>query len=369
MTNNWNNSEKIGGNGDCQLLVANKIPIEVYLDGFEVLDFLRTAGLVHSYGGKVTPPNERTLILSRPDRPRGSQWLKFDIRWLYDSIKFNRRQDIGKYLISPVIPRRKPRSQVLQLLNSNRREHHKEQSNETPKEDVPEQHLNSSVLVGSPSYSFLGDKPLNLSPEVHKNQTPTLQSVEVTPALGKMNNDKKVMTSSSNLENNSMNNSCWRFPGHLADVEKIPVAGLDNNYVGTKDFLKSWIHQRSEVEGQKDLQIMQEGESSGSALLEKKSMGNAKDNESLRIVRFTFEDDQKIVKYLIDKKAILRIQGPSIWFEMAYDKILPNRDASTLRFRFEEKLLAHIDQYTDDPTALKQFRAFKPGTQNSMDLN
>ncbi|XP_011308208.1 uncharacterized protein [Fopius arisanus] len=114
---------------------------------------------------------------------------------------------------------------------------------------------------------------------------------------------------------------------------------------------------------------MQEGESSGSALLEKKSMGNAKDNESLRIVRFTFEDDQKIVKYLIDKKAILRIQGPSIWFEMAYDKILPNRDASTLRFRFEEKLLAHIDQYTDDPTALKQFRAFKPGTQNSMDLN
>ncbi|XP_015120992.1 uncharacterized protein LOC107043849 isoform X2 [Diachasma alloeum] len=383
--------------------------------------------MIERHGGTVALPGERTLILSAPDRPRGTQFLQFDVKWLYDSIKHSKRQDIGKYLL-PAVPLNNNSKQTptfekpsevqihdscefeadpRQNVHSHRMPafiNHTEQmkcNDEINSDAIPEAKQSTNALGhasdGSSAFvNFTRDfsesnKPSVLFPEVkkYKSLMPNAQSIDINiiPALSRMdvtddnsraidksiNHKRKDISFFDDInESDAVVNGCWRFASKTNDTEKIHDTEVNYYFEGETDSptTKS-SHPSSDFNDndcQMDVGMTAHNECSETVPL-KPTLDKSVQIDSLRDVRFSREDDLKIVKYLIDKNAISRIQGASVWFQMEYDKILPNRAAATLRYRFEEKLIDNISRYTDDPVALKQFNAFKPGAQDAKDCS
>ncbi|XP_063985328.1 uncharacterized protein LOC135166714 [Diachasmimorpha longicaudata] len=83
-----------------QLLTMEGRQGKFYLDGFAPHDFLKLTNLISSHGGIVMSPDDETIILSKPERSSDiKNSPRFHVNWLYDSIKENNLQDIGKYLL------------------------------------------------------------------------------------------------------------------------------------------------------------------------------------------------------------------------------------------------------------------------------
>ncbi|XP_015123287.1 uncharacterized protein LOC107045499 [Diachasma alloeum] len=288
-----------------KLFTAENSPLKMYLDGFDVLGFLQTAAVIHEYGGQVTIPDDETVVLSTPNLVPGTDFLRFHVDWLHESIGRNELQDIGKYLIPSV----------------------KKSFFNTPPYDASPKVLSSRRnSVKTPYLLLEAEKPPLDAP------LDMLCSKMNSAILAYFPCDSRKI---SQVENNfSLNNQ-----GKRVESEEI----LNMAFINTSPANIAENKKRRASTGQKGF------------TKPLKPVNNT--DISLTTINKTWSsaDDEKLLKWLVNENLLSKTTNSTVWEQMAKANIFaPSRTAVDLEFYFKRRVLPNFRKYSDDPEVLRQ---------------
>ncbi|XP_011301155.1 uncharacterized protein [Fopius arisanus] len=80
-----------------------------------------------------------------------------------------------------------------------------------------------------------------------------------------------------------------------------------------------------------------------------------------RRIKYTKEDNQKMIRYLIDNDLINKSTSLHVWIKFSIKKILRNStpSAKSLQRHFEDQVIFNFEKYTDDPIAIEAFKKIR----------
>ncbi|XP_011311816.1 uncharacterized protein [Fopius arisanus] len=84
------------------LFFINERPMKFYLDGYANHEINEIAKIIEAFGGKLSAPDVNTIIFSEPGRPITTEYSRYHIQCLHDSMVARKFQDLEQYRI-PVI--------------------------------------------------------------------------------------------------------------------------------------------------------------------------------------------------------------------------------------------------------------------------
>ncbi|XP_015123284.1 uncharacterized protein LOC107045497 [Diachasma alloeum] len=379
MVNANDNNGSINIELNRSLLTSNNNPLNFYLDGFDVPQFLETAAIIRKFGGNVTPPDTQTVVLSMPHCIPGTNQLRFHIDWLYHSMTKGELQDIGKYLLPTSLITDTPKSPSFKetstqfFYNPNdstiddKNPPHDHSNIQDPEDasmmnktaetttrsfmtrrtsmelgnsdDEEELEQSCTPSCSTRSAVFDDDSPPQLSPIHSVPQTPSRAREEMPPPpYVQMNKPPPSVESNTRRNRRST-------PGTRTK------SCCDLSSVSLKMNMKATSARKSTVKRI----LMQSGSGTEKRVRARKNQGVNSSRESTgKHRRYTVEEEKKIINYLIGEDCILQARKMSISQRMQSAGLLPNRTVGSINSHLK-KLIHKIRKFTDDPDVIQKF--------------
>ncbi|XP_015113625.1 uncharacterized protein LOC107038834 [Diachasma alloeum] len=305
------------------LFTINKRPMKFYLDGYNNHEVNEIARIIEAFGGKLSTPDENTIIFSEPGRPVTMDYCRYHIQCLHDSIVARRFQDLEQYRI-PLI----------------KEEFIEPSDHETSMSDHP---ANASTTT-NPYPSLLKPwKIVSVSSYADMHERNRAQSIQ------QMSENDNVSSCSAAADSESSefnNNRMVKKKRSSISKEKMRA---HSSTLGDKSLEQQQIGalKRKRADGQD----YSDSSSEESGLTAKKRRLNAWNQWS--------EDEERLmIKFIIDNNGIDRSRNLTFWQEMESKHILmnPYRSALSILTHYMKNLRFYVDRYIDDPVMLEEFR-------------
>ncbi|XP_063986024.1 uncharacterized protein LOC135167092 [Diachasmimorpha longicaudata] len=386
-----------------KFLTSNNKPLNFYLDGFDVLQFLETATIIRKFGGNIAPPDAETVVLSMPDCVPKTDQLRFHIDWLYHSLRKGELQDIGRYLLPARSATDTPTS--VSSNKSSTQSLHTVNDSISDDENAPNEQSN----IEEPKNTSVINKTMDATSRIVMARRPSTE-LEVDNSK----DDEKLEERSTSSDSTHSSNSDDDSPPLLSPVQsasqrsskalqeippycqinkrscvqiKKPYVQLYNAPASLLEILHSPKSLRSDGRG-KDL-ATSSAEKSSSDLstspkrnvkdesvvkrilmtpdsgtqkplrtVKKRGMKFRKNNNIHLRRRYTKAEDEKIIKYVTTEGRTHPARLINISYAMHSAGVLPNRTFDSIHTHLQ-KFIHKIRRFTDDLDVIQQFESLR----------